>query len=528
MNILVINGSPKSERSNTMCLTHAFLDGAQWTDAEIIDVADASIKSCLGCFACWNKTPGTCVINDDMSEILKKMIAADVIIWSFPLYYFSVPGGLKNLIDRQLPLNLPFMSEGKESGSHPARYDLTNQKHLVISTCGFWTSKGNYDGVISMFDHACGKGSYSAILCGQGELFRLPELISRTDAYLDIVRRAGAEYAAGGIHAVTQAELMEPLYPQEVFEKMADASWGISKSEDSGTPADDSLNFTTQMAALYNPDGVDRVLEFYYTDIDKTYQILMTKQGAKVITDGFKPYTTRIETPYSIWRSISRGEISGQDALYQRLYKVLGDFNLMIKWNELFGMHTATKSANIKTQNKTNMRIFLAPWIVIWTVMAINPTAGAAAGIAIAAIVPLLWLAFRPVVYEQISIPIVVGLSLAVIFGTDTRMIVSSSYLIFGLMWIIGAFTNIPLTAHYSAAHYGGEDAFSNPIFMKTNRILTAAWGGLYLITPIWTYILMGTGFSSYIGFINTVLPALMGVFTVWFQKWYPAHWARG
>lgn len=95
-------------------------------------------------------------------------------------------------------------------------------------------------------------------------------------------------------------------------------------------------------------------------------------------------------------------------------------------------------------------------------------------------------------------------------------------------MWIIGAFTNIPLTAHYSAAHYGGEDAFSNPIFMKTNRILTAAWGGLYLITPIWTYILMGTGFSSYIGFINTVLPALMGVFTVWFQKWYPAHWARG
>jgi len=95
-------------------------------------------------------------------------------------------------------------------------------------------------------------------------------------------------------------------------------------------------------------------------------------------------------------------------------------------------------------------------------------------------------------------------------------------------MWIISAFTKIPLTAHYSAAHYGGENALSNPIFMKTNRILTAAWGGLYLITPIWTYILMGTVFSSYIGFINTILPALMGVFTVWFQKWYPARWARG
>ncbi|WP_313182812.1 flavodoxin family protein [Lacrimispora sp.] len=528
MKILVINGSPKSERSNTMCLTRAFLDGAQWNDAEIIDAAEANIKSCLGCFACWYKTPGTCVINDDMNEILTRMIAADVIIWSFPLYYFSVPGGLKNLIDRQLPLNLPFMSQGKESGSHPARYDLTNQKHLIISTCGFWTSKGNYDAVISMFDHSCGKDHYTSILCGQGELFRLPELKSRTDAYLDIVRRAGAEYACGGIRAETQAELTEPLYPRDVFEKMADASWGISKSEDLSTPADDSLSFTTQMAALYNPDGAERVLEFYYSDIDKTYQLLLTNQGAEVITDGFKPYTTRIETPYSIWRSISRGEISGQDALYRRLYKVHGDFNLMLKWNELFGIHTPSKSTNRKPQGKTNMKIFLAPWIVIWTIMGINSTAGAAAGIAIAAFVPLLWIVFRPVVYEQISIPFVAGLSLAVLFGADTRIVVSGSYLIFGLIWIIGAFTKIPLTAHYSAEHYGRENALSNPIFMRTNRILTAAWGGLYLITPIWTYMLMGTGFSAYIGFINSALPAFMGIFTVWFQKWYPARWARG
>jgi multimeric flavodoxin WrbA len=526
MKILVVNGSPKSKSSNTMYLTRAFLEGAQWKDAEIIDVAKANIKSCLGCFACWSKTPGTCVINDDMSEILAKMIAADVIIWSFPLYYFSVPGDLKNLIDRQLPLNLPFMAEGNESGNHPARVDLTHQKHLVISTCGFWTQKGNYDAVIAMFDHLCGKGSYTSILCGQGELFHLPELKGRTDAYLDIVRRAGAEYAAGGIRSGTQAELTEPLYPRDVFEKMADASWGISKNDDAGTE-DESLNFTIQMSALYRPDGVERVLEFYYTDIDKTYQIMLTNQGAEVITDGFKPYTTRIETPYYLWRSISRGEISGQDALFKRLYKILGDFNLMLKWNELFGTPPSNSTSKIPLR-KTNMMTFLLPWIVIWTTIAINPTIGAAAGIVTAASVTLLWFVFQPVIYEQISIPIVTGLSLAVLFGADTRLVVSGSYLIFGLIWIIGAFPKIPLTAHYSAAHYGNENAFSNLLFMRTNRILTAAWGGLYVITPIWTYILMGTDYSSYIGLINSALPAFMGAFTVWFQKWYPARWARG
>lgn len=250
MKVLVLNGSPKSERSNTMNLTHAFLNGAEWTDAEIIDVEKAHVKGCVGCFVCWNQTPGKCVINDGMAEILTKIIAADVIVWSFPLYYFGVPGEMKNLIDRQLPLNLPFMTEENESGGHPSRYHLAQQKHLVISTCGFWTAKGNYDAVIPMFDHFFGNGNYASIFCGQGELFRVPELKSRTDAYLEIVRRAGAEYAGGGIHPETQEELAAPLYPRGSFEKMANASWGIPKDGDVGISGDNSLNFTIQMAAL--------------------------------------------------------------------------------------------------------------------------------------------------------------------------------------------------------------------------------------------------------------------------------------
>ena len=528
MKILVLNGSPKGEQSNTLCLTHAFLNGAGWSNAEIVDVAKAEIKACLGCFACWNKTPGKCVIKDEMNDVLEKMMDADVIIWSFPLYYFSVPGGLKNLIDRQLPLNLPFMAEGNESGSHPARYDLTHQKHIVVSTWGFWTQKGNYDAVTAMFDHFCGKDNYTTIFCGQGELFRVPELKDRTNIYLDIIRRTGSEYAVGGIHAETFAELAAPLYPRDVFEKMADASWGINKGKCSETSTDDSLNFTTQMAALYKPDGVDRIVEFHYTDIAKTYQILLTKQGSKVITYHFKPYTTRIETPYSVWRSIARGEITGQEALFQRLYTVIGDFSLMLKWDDLFGIQTPLKPMECKTPHKTKMLLFLIPWIVIWTVIAINPIVGSAAGILVAVIVPLLWLVFKPVVYEQISIPLVAGLSLAVLLGADVRLVISGSYLLFGLLWIIGSFLPIPLTAHYSAMEYGEEKAFMNPLFIRTNRILTAAWGVLYLVTPIWTYILMGTGFSSYVGLINSILPAFMGVFTAWFQKWYPARYARG
>ncbi len=517
--IIVINGSPKGEKSNTMQLTGAFLEGAGRTNAEIINVSQANVKSCLGCYSCWKKTPGKCVINDGMSEILSKLITADVVIWSFPLYYFNVPGGLKNLIDRQLPFNMPFMSDEKENGSHPPRYDLSRQRHVVISTCGFWTAKGNYDSVTAMFNRYFGKDQYAEIFCGQGELFSFPELKDRTNEYLEIVRRAGAEYSGGGIQEETQAELSQPLYPQDVFEKMADASWGINK--ETGESVDESLTFTTQMAALYKPDGIERRLEFYYTDINKTYQILLTKNGSQVVTENFKTYTTRIETPFSVWRSIARGEISGQEALFQRMYSVLGDFDLMLHWDELFGASTVQKKPVKEKNRKPNMAVLLFPWIVIWVAIAINKQAGGIAGICSAAFLPLLWLVFRPIVFEQISVPIIAGLSLSVLLGLDARIIITLSYGLFGLMWFIGAFTKIPLTAHYSASGYGDEKAFDNPLFIKTNRILTLVW--LYLVTPVWTYIIMGTNLAVYTGLINSVCPALMGIFTAWFQKWYPA-----
>lgn len=337
MNVLILNGSPKGKNSNTMNLTRAFIKGAHFENAEILNVSNLDIKPCLGCFACWNKTPGKCIINDDMRSILKKLIVADVVIWSFPLYYFSVPGSLKTLIDRQLPLSLPFMSTDNESGGHPARYDLSYQKHIVISTCGFWTSERNYDSVVSMFDHFCGKDNYETIFCGQGELFRVPELKQRIDTYLEIIAHAGEEYVSGQVCSETRRALSKPLFPRETFEKMADASWGISDEMATNTQNDDSLNFTRQMAALYRPDGTERVLEIFYTDINKTYQILLTEQGSEVITSEFRKHTTRIETPYDVWRSIARGEISGQDALFQKKYSVIGDFSLMLSWDKLFG-----------------------------------------------------------------------------------------------------------------------------------------------------------------------------------------------
>ena len=164
MKILLINGSPKGKRSNSLKLAYSFIEGFKngCTDDEEsisideLHVASMNIAACKGCFACWQKTPGICCIKDDMQKVIGKLIDADLILWSFPLYYFNVPGILKNLIDRQLPMSLPFMStrqDGYGSGSHEARYDMEGKRHVLISTCGFYSANENYDSVSRMFDH---------------------------------------------------------------------------------------------------------------------------------------------------------------------------------------------------------------------------------------------------------------------------------------------------------------------------------------------------------------------------------------
>ena len=343
MRILAINGSPKGKQSNTWRLTSSFIEGitAQEEDAhgqaptvDALSVGALDIKPCRGCFSCWSKTPGKCYIHDDMQEIIEKILRADVVIWSFPLYYFGLPGPLKNLLDRQLPMSLPFMSVEAQNGGHPSRYDMSDKRTVVISTCGFYTAKGNYSGVIDLFDRLCGKGGYTALFCGQGELFRVKELAERTDEYLSQVEKAGEEFVDGGITGETRAKLDQDLFPRDAFEAMADASWGV---DESGEKEDPSLVFTRQMAALYRREawpGRDIVLDMRYTDIDKTYRIVLGKNGSHVEeepTGGFTTNcTTQINTPLSVWRSIAAGEIAGDEALMKHMYSVEGTFDLIM------------------------------------------------------------------------------------------------------------------------------------------------------------------------------------------------------
>ncbi|MDR1804388.1 MAG: flavodoxin family protein [Treponema sp.] len=541
MNILVLNGSPRPAVSNTMKLTTAFLEGMGGHSIETVNISEEGIEPCRGCFCCWEKTPGKCVIADDMETLLRKYREAELVIWSFPLYCFGLPSEIKAFMDRLLPLTLPFINEMADGKPvHPARYDLEAQRHVLISTCGFFTVEKNYDALVKQFDIFFG-GRYTKILCPQGELFRVPQLRSRTDEYLELVRLAGAEYfSTGAFSPETEKQLAVPLYPKEAFIAMANASWEIAEttgvSETSGqiNPRERLLR---QMAAVYTPlpnaPKEEKRVEFFFTDSGEAYQLIAGETGAVFVKDssGFAPYSVRIETPFSVWQDISEGRITGTEALFLGKYRVLGDFSLMTTVMSGFSPGKAqapTQEAGKKrTTKKRSMLVLLMPFMALWILLPVFGNAGALAAILTAACVPLATRFFRLSPYDNAAAFLVVVLGAAFLAGAPLSIIVTLSYLLFGGMWLVSLFLKIPLCAWYSANGYGGDEAFGNPLFIRTNKIIAGMWGVLYLFVSVWTWFFMKSDYASFVGLVNSIAPALAGLFTAAFVKWYPARYAR-
>ena len=102
-NVLIISSSPR-KGGNSETLAEACAKGAQdaGNHVETIRLREKQIGFCKGCLAC--QKLGHCVVKDDAVEIAAKMHDADVLVFATPVYYYSVSGQLKTMLDRSNPL----------------------------------------------------------------------------------------------------------------------------------------------------------------------------------------------------------------------------------------------------------------------------------------------------------------------------------------------------------------------------------------------------------------------------------------
>ena len=219
MKILVLNGSPKREQSDTMHITRAFLEGmkeAAHQEIHTIHVIDKHIEYCTGCFSCM-RNGGTCVDDDDMREILEEIPSSELLIWSFPLYCYGMSAPLKALLDRTLPLSSMAMQKVGDRYEHVGQADFSHLRYLMICGCGFPNSRHNFEPATAQFK-LCFPGDHTIITVPESPMFNSPEAAVVTLPRLELIKQAGQQYAEKGeIEASLLAEITSPMIPEDQY-----------------------------------------------------------------------------------------------------------------------------------------------------------------------------------------------------------------------------------------------------------------------------------------------------------------------
>lgn len=164
-----------------------------------------------------------------MELVRGRILESDVIVLSFPLYFFGMSSKMKTMTDRLLPLKMPYKGR-LATEDNPVimdyRYDMSGKKLVLVSSCAHASTDIVYDSVVKEFDLICGPGNYTTVFCPQGEILMLEQMGPILRAYLGKVKAAGAEFGRNGcLEKETHDKICAPLIPVRAVEKMMTGYW---------------------------------------------------------------------------------------------------------------------------------------------------------------------------------------------------------------------------------------------------------------------------------------------------------------
>lgn len=156
MKAVAFNGSPKTKGNTAYALSLVTEElKKEGVEVEIIDIGSEPIKGCTSCYHCAKNKTGECINKTDrVNEYIEKMKEADGIIYAAPTYVASIPGTMKNFIDRATvvltysydvpPLRHKVgtgIATARRSGESAALDTLNNAlsfNEMIIPTSNYW------------------------------------------------------------------------------------------------------------------------------------------------------------------------------------------------------------------------------------------------------------------------------------------------------------------------------------------------------------------------------------------------------
>ncbi len=571
MKTLVILGSPRGKKSSSYNVAQHFITGLKNAGCQTdeILVRDLTINPCRGCYTCWLKTPGRCIHRDDMDSILAKIDEVDLVVYAFPLYIYSTPGIVKNLLDRQIPLIKPDLVEKNGITMHPRRNPKAKNRVFLISVAGF-PERSHFDGLITTFKKTFrsedNKFIGSIVIGGAEAMHREDMQGAFTDLY-QLVETAGYEVAKKGkMNEKTEQALIDyTTYSKEYlteFRKTANSYWKsfkplankeviVDKSAKELKLNDGGIkSFLAGMALQYRPAALPNFEGSLQFNFDNTpYFLTINDNKCRAFKGRISKPTTTLTTTEQIWMDIGAGKINGQQAVLEGNMKVDGELGLLMKMGEMFGSDDSRQNqgenpaaADTTEKNPTDhipdhrgplklkgthwLTVMFIPWITKWIWSGFTTSSApflAAAGLSLFIFLYHLF-TNRPTLFE-IGSMIYLALSAALtvagiqIFAAHTYFF---DHLFLSALWLGSLISPCSLTAEYSC-HGLPKLIWNNRVFLETNSIISGVWGLYFMLLVVFSFLLSnGIGTQLHWRVIGYILMAPMFIFTGVFQNWYP------
>jgi multimeric flavodoxin WrbA/putative sterol carrier protein len=565
MKALIFMGSPRGEKSSSYHVAEHFISGFKKAgcQTEEILVRDLTINPCRGCFTCWTKTPGRCIHRDDMDMVLSKIESAELIVYAFPLYIFNMPGIVKNLLDRQIPLIKPDLVENKGITGHPHRNPNWKNKVFLISVAGF-PERSHFDALVSTFEK-CFRSENNkfigSILIGGAEPMHRDDMQGAfTDLY-KLVETAGYEIGKNGAMSekTNQAIIERTTYSKKAlteFREMGNSYWKSfeplkNKTFDINKHAKElKLNsggiksFLAGMALQYKPAAMPNFEGSIQFKLDNAPYFLAIKNNTCKAYEGqISNPTTTITATVQTWIAIGTGKLSGQQAVIDGKMKIDGELGLLMKMGELFGNNNNQNQDNgaaeekkidnipehrgpIKIHGMLWLNIIFIPWIIKWIWGSLNTSIVPLIGSAGLALIVFLYHLFtnRPTLFETGSMIYLASAAIlklsGIVFFTDKAFFFDNLFL--SGLWLGSLMTTFTLTGEYSR-YTLPKVLWHSHVFIKTNQIICSVWGLYFMLCALFGFFVFnGLGQELFWRVLSYVLLVPMFIFTSLFQNWYP------
>jgi multimeric flavodoxin WrbA len=153
MNIVVLNGIPDGYISRMSGYVEELVEvlTARGHRVNEFRLKEMKIQYCTGCFGCFVKTPGVCLIKDDAERVCREYIQSDLAIMASPVITGVTSALLKRVKDRLIPAILPFVELIQCEFHHPARYDKLPRLGLLLEK-GDDTDDEDIDIITSIYE----------------------------------------------------------------------------------------------------------------------------------------------------------------------------------------------------------------------------------------------------------------------------------------------------------------------------------------------------------------------------------------